>query len=420
MNIIESFRIALIALLSNKVRALLTMLGIIIGVGAVVGMLAIGNGLSNYIAKEFNKLGIGVFYISPQVDSSEPDPDLAPRLTADDAEAIMQPGAVTGVTGIAIEYSGNNTIVSAGGDRYFYPVKGITPGHFVITAQDLGAGRYYTEQEERSRARVAVIGYEVAETLYGSIADAVGQRISINGVTFTVVGVITTEPSQVSSSFESPTETVFVPYQTARSRLFRNEVSTRVDVDQITVQAGSVEAVDVAIEQVRALLRERHRLANYQADDFTINNPEEDAANAQATIIGLNAFLGTIAGISLLVGGIGIMNIMLVSVTQRTREIGLRKAVGARQWDILQQFLIEAIVLCFLGGLLGVGLGYLLSFAGTFVLENVFRAEGSQASVSLSAIILATVISTAIGVGFGFFPALRAARLNPIQALRAE
>lgn len=418
MNVFEAFRVAWVALLTNKVRALLTMMGIIIGVGAVVGMLAIGNGLSNYLTQEFNKLGIGVFYIQPRIDSTDTSVSLSPRLTADDAEALMRPGVAPAVTGVVVEYSGD-AVVSAGADRFFYPIKGITPNHFAIAAHELAAGRYYTPAEEQDRVRVAVIGYEVAEMLFGSIPEALAQRITINGVSFDVVGVLATEPSMVSSEFNSPSETIYVPYQTARSRLFRNQVSTEVDVDQITVQARSVAEVDAAIEQVTAVLRAEHRLT-YQPNDFRIDNPEEDAATAQASIIGLNAFLGTIAGISLLVGGIGIMNIMLVSVTQRTREIGLRKAVGARQQDILQQFLIEAVLLCFLGGAFGVLLGYGLSFAGTFVLEEVFRAEGSRASVTSGAIILATTISTIIGVGFGFFPALRAARLNPIQALRAE
>lgn len=227
MNMFESFRIAWTALTTHKVRALLTMLGIIIGVGAVVGMLAIGNGLSNYIQREFNRLGIGVFYVSPQVDSTDTDEDLPPRLTAEDAEAMMQPGMAPAVATVVIEFS-SNSIVSAGGPRYFYQIKGITANHFVITDQDLVAGRFYTTEEERSRARVVVIGSEVAETLYGSRTAALNQRITVDGVSFDVIGIIATEPSQASSNFSTPQETVYVPYQTARSRLFRNQVSTRV------------------------------------------------------------------------------------------------------------------------------------------------------------------------------------------------
>jgi putative ABC transport system permease protein len=243
--------------------------------------------------------------------------------------------------------------------------------------------------------------------------------MTVNGISFDVVGVMDTKTSQVGGDFNSPNDIVYIPYQTARNRLFRNQLSTRVDVSQVTVQAISTDEVNIAINQVGKLLRIRHRLTS-QSNDFTITNPEQQAEQAKTSIIGFNAFLGIIAGISLLVGGIGIMNIMLVSVAQRTREIGLRKAVGARRWDILQQFLIEAIVLCLVGCALGITLGYMMSFAGTYVLQNIFRAEDSQATVTLGSIILATVVSTGVGVIFGFFPALRAARLHPIEALRSE
>jgi putative ABC transport system permease protein len=420
MNIIESFRIAWTALMSNKGRSLLTMLGIIIGVGAVIGMLAIGNGLSDFFQSEFRKLGVGVFYISPQVDSTDPDVNEAPRLTAEDAEAILGPGAAPSVSNIVIEYNDNAVVSAAGGERFFFSIKAVTPSHFSVVDNDLIDGRYYDQNEERTRARVVVLGREVAETLFGSAGDAVGRRVTVAGLNFEVVGVINLENSIAGGGFITPNEIVYVPYETGKTRLFRNEVSTRVDVSQVTVQARSTEALAPAIEEVRELLRDRHRLTPSQISQFTITNPEEQARQAQTSIAGLNAFLGIIAGISLLVGGIGIMNIMLVSVTQRTREIGLRKAVGARRRDILGQFLIEAVVLCLIGCLLGIALGFLLSIAGDFVLSNVFRAEGSRATVSLWSVILATVVSSAIGIIFGFFPAMRAARLHPIQALRAE
>ncbi|MBC8162900.1 MAG: ABC transporter permease [Roseiflexaceae bacterium] len=416
MNILESFRIAFTSLMLNKVRALLTMVGIIIGVAAVVGILAIGNGLSQYFEKQFAELGVGVFYITPTLSSAASDAGLNAQLNAGDAELLAQPGAAPAVKGVVIEYNGN-VVVSAGGDRYFYPIKGITPNHFTISDNSLGAGRYYSEDEERSAARVAVIGEEVAQALFSSNQAALGQRVTMNGVAFDVVGVLTTQSSQ--AIFNRPTETVYTPYTTARQRLFRNQVDRRVDVSQLTVQAVDKSQVATAIEQVTTLLRDRQRLTG-ENNSFSINNPEQQAQQAQASIIGLNAFLTIIAGISLLVGGIGIMNIMLVSVTQRTKEIGLRKAVGARRIDIMQQFLIEAITLCMLGGAIGVGVGYLMSFAGTFVLQSVFRAEGSVATVTAGSIILATVVSAMIGIGFGFFPALRAANMNPIQALRQE
>jgi putative ABC transport system permease protein len=249
------------------------------------------------------------------------------------------------------------------------------------------------------------------------MASAVGQRITINGVGFEVVGVLTTKDAPGPGG--DPQRAVTVPYHAARSWLFRNEISSRVDIGVMVVQARDASQVDAAIAQVTALLRQRHRLT-YQDNDFTIINVAQIAATVNAIIGGFNAFLSLVASISLLVGGIGIMNIMLVSVSERTREIGLRKAVGARRWDILLQFLIEAIVLCLVGGALGIGVGYGLSFLGTFVLVNLFEAEGAQATVTLGAIVLATVISGTIGIFFGFWPALQAARLNPIDALRYE
>jgi putative ABC transport system permease protein len=416
MSVFESFRVAWSALRTNKLRALLTMLGIIIGVGAVIGMLAIGNGLRQFLDKQFNGLGIGTFYVGPFVDSRKVDERRVPQLTYADAQAILQPGAAPAVKAVAVEFD-SGELVSAGQKRFEYNIRGITPSHFAIADNTLGVGRYYTEAEEREAARVAVLGQQVAERLFGTMSSALGQRITINGVGFDVVGVLTTKPAAGPGG--DPRQTVYVPYHTARNWLFRNRLSPQVDVGFMVVQARDASQVDAAIAQVTQLLRERHRLT-YQSNDFTIINVAQIAATVGSIIGAFNAFLGVVAGISLLVGGIGIMNIMLVSVTERTREIGLRKAVGARRWDILLQFLIEAIVLCLFGGALGIALGYGLSFVGTFVLVGLFEAEGAQASVTLGSIVLATLISGAIGVFFGFWPALQAARLNPIDALRYE
>jgi putative ABC transport system permease protein len=421
MNFIESFRIAITALRANKLRAFLTMLGIIIGVGAVVGMLAIGNGYSQFIQREFDRLGVGVFYINPTVDSTEADENIRPRLTASDAEAIMRPGAAPAVETVVLELN-RNGVIHAGGERFLFGIKGVSPSFFFVGDNPLGAGRYFTDEEEESRSRTAVIGDTVATTLFGNLESAVGQRIFINGTAFNVVGVTTTPQSQAAGAigqFGDPGEQVYVPYATAVSRLFRNEVNSRIDVSSITVKVRDVDELDPAIHQVTEILRREHRLT-YQPNDFQITNPQQAVQQFQAISVGFSAFLGTIGGISLLVGGIGIMNIMLVSVTQRTREIGLRKAVGAKRRDILMQFLIEAVVLCLLGGALGVGLGYLLSFAGSFLLTLLTQDEASRATVSLFSIVLATSVSVGIGVFFGLFPALRAANLNPIRALRNE
>ncbi len=423
MNLIESFRIAWGAMMSHKLRSLLTMMGIIIGVGAVVGMLAIGEGYSAYIDAEFDELGVGTFYVNPQIDTQDDleQETLRPQLTAADAEALMQPGRAPAVEFVVVELN-DFGVVNAGGARYLFGIKGVTPSFFEVGDQSMGDGRVFTEEEERSSARVAVIGDLVAETLFGSIYDAVGRRINVNGVQFEVIGVSTAGQSQLAGAFGrfgDPGEQIYTPYSTARNRLFRNEVDTRVDVSSLTVKARDIESIDEAIHQVTLALRDEHRLT-YQSNDFTVTNPAQLADQARVVTVGFSAFLGTIGGISLLVGGIGIMNIMLVSVTQRTSEIGLRKAVGARRSDILLQFLIEALVLCLSGGLLGIGLGYLFSFGGTTVLYNLSQDPNIRASVTLFSVVLATSISVAIGLFFGLFPALRAARLDPIAALRKE
>jgi putative ABC transport system permease protein len=408
-------------MLTNKLRALLTMLGIIIGVGAVVGMLAIGDGYAQWIDAEFNRLGVGTFYVSPEVDDPEENESLRPRLTAADAAAVLQPGRAPAVESVVIELN-RNGVVNAGGERFLFGIKGVTPSYFAVGDQELGDGRYFSEEEEAASARVAVIGRIVAETLFGSMDGAVGRRISVNGVPFEVIGVSVTKQNQAAGAlgrFGDPGEQIYMPYSTARDRLFRNQVNQRVDVSTWTVKVRDASLVAEGIRQVTQVLREEHRLT-YQGNDFRITDPAQLSAQFRTITVGFTAFLGTIGGISLLVGGIGIMNIMLVSVAQRTKEIGLRKAVGARQRDIMWQFLIEALVLCLVGGLLGIGLGYLLSFGGSALLYSLSQDPSVRAQVTLFSILLATSISAGIGIFFGLFPALRAARLDPIRALRNE
>jgi putative ABC transport system permease protein len=417
MNIIESFRIAFRALLSNKLRAALTMLGIVIGVGAVIGMLALGNGFQGFLNSQFDQLGIGTVYVAPFIDTNRIDVLQTATLTSQDAQAILQPGSCPAVQALAIEWSADVQVL-ANGQRKTYSLRALSPAFFGISPQELAGGRVLNEADDEARARVAVIGRTVAEKLYGGRAVAVGQRIGINGVQFDIVGVLASEPGQISVGSD-PAEAIFVPYQTGISRLFRNQTSDRVNVSFMTVKAVDRSQIDAAIRQITEVLRREHRLT-YQNNDFTIINPEQFAAQASAVMGAFNGFLGIVAGISLLVGGIGIMNIMLVSVTERTREIGLRKAVGARRGDIMWQFLIEALVLCLIGSLAGILLGYLLSLLGTWILVNVFQAKGAQASVQLANVLLASGIAASIGVAFGFFPALTAARLNPIDALRTE
>ncbi|NTW00582.1 MAG: FtsX-like permease family protein [Oscillochloris sp.] len=417
MNILESFRISFRALLSNKLRAALTMLGIVIGVGAVIGMLAMGNGFQGFLNSQFDQLGIGTVYVVPFIDTNKVDIQLDAKLNNADAQAILQPGRAPAVQSLAVEW-GNDVQVISNGQRSTYSVRAISPTFFTISPQKLAAGRLLTTTDDNGRNRVAVIGRDVAEKLYGGQEIAIGQRISLNGVQFDIVGVLASKAGQVSIGAD-PAEAIFVPYQTGITRLFRNNTNSQIDVSFMTVKATDRTQVDAVIKQVTDILRSEHRLT-YQDNDFTIINPEQFAEQASAVIGAFNAFLGIVAGISLLVGGIGIMNIMLVSVTERTKEIGLRKAVGARRSDILLQFLIEALMLCLIGSGVGILLGYLLSFASTAILVGLFQAEGAQATVSLGNVLLASGIASSIGVAFGFFPALTAARLNPIEALRTE
>ena len=417
MNILEACRIAIIALRSNKLRSLLTMLGIIIGVASVIGMLAIGAGFRTFLDQQFATFGVGVFYIGPFVDSRKADKALSAQLTSADVEALGQPGAAPAVKAVAYQWDGQLT-VSSGNKRAQHSVTAVTPAFFSISKNDLGPGRLFYESENREAARVAVIGEDIANKYFGSAPLAIGQRLNVGGVGFDVIGVLVNKSSG-GGPFGDPRLTVYIPYEAGKQRLFRNDMSARIDIQTATVQAVDATRTDEAIAQVTKLLRERHRLT-YQDNDFTVIDLGQIAATVTGIITGFNAFLVTIGGISLLVGGIGISNIMLVSVAERTREIGLRKAVGAKRWDILQQFLIEAIVLCLIGGVLGILLGFGFALLGTFVLVNVFQAEGAVAQVTPTAVLLATGISALIGIAFGFFPALQASRLRPIEALRYE
>jgi putative ABC transport system permease protein len=417
MNPAETIRIAMTALRANKLRSLLTMLGIIIGVGAVVTLLAFGNGFSRFLNAELNSFGVGVFYVLPTIDSDRVDPSGEPWLTAADASAILASGRAPSVRAISYELGGK-VVASAGDLRYRFDLKGVSASYFDIRSPKLGAGRLFSAEEARQSARLAIVGSNVAEQLFGSIEAASGKRLTLNGVTFEVIGVTIDKAGTLTSDGTDPTRRIFVPYEAAVTRLFRNQTTARVDLNQITVQAFSREQVTSAVSEVSGLLRERHHLS-YQNNDFSILNLEQIAAQAGTITNGFNLFLGSIAGISLFVGGIGIMNIMLVSVTERTREIGLRKAVGARREDILFQFLVESVVLSMIGCAIGIGIGYLLAPVGTLLLQGLGN-RAAIASVPLSAVVLATLVSIAVGVFFGLVPAVRASRLHPIQALRSE
>ncbi|MCG8348583.1 MAG: ABC transporter permease [Chloroflexales bacterium] len=415
MSLSEAFRIALSSLLANKLRAILTMLGIIIGVGAVIALLALGGAIQNLVTSELNGLGSNLIFLFGGTNDPEQNRRVPPRLTNEDVAAISDPLNAPAVAVVAPEFS-RRALVTYSATSYDALIAGVTPEYLEVRNAQVAEGVFFDQQALGLRSRMAVLGYRVAENLFPDGSDPIGQRIRINGVMFRVIGVMAERGGSFASNED---DQIFIPISTAQDRLFAPTPGTvlKVEVSVVYVQASSDETVDDAIDQITAVLRQRNNLT-YQDNNFTIVT-QEDLVSSFATITGsITVFLGAIAAISLVVGGIGIMNIMLVSVTERTREIGLRKAVGARRSDIRLQFLVEAMVLSLMGGLLGIALGYGLSTVGTIVLSSF--SENARAVVDLNSILLATLTSIAVGVFFGLYPAIRASQLNPIQALRYE
>ncbi len=413
MSFVEAIRSALRSLAANKLRSALTMLGIIIGVGAVITLLSVGQGVEAYVRAQFESIGTNVLFVIPgQLGEGPPSARTrVPRpLTMGDAEALNDPVRAPSVAMVApqvqrfarIGYGKKETVVQ---------VNGVTLEYFQIRNWPVVEGRLFTEQEIVGQARVVTLGQLTVQRLFGD-SDPIGQTVRINNIPFKVIGIMA---EKGGGSAGSEDLTAFVPITTAQARLFRVRVY-RGDytVSAILVSAVSEDAMETAAREITEILRERHNIQYLDEDDFTVISQKDLISIFGDITRVLTIFLGAIAAISLIVGGIGIMNIMLVSVTERTREIGLRKAVGARRSDILLQFLIEAIVLSLIGGFVGILLGVggalaISQFAGDF-----------QARVTAEAIALATGFSAAVGLFFGIYPATRAARLHPIEALRYE
>jgi putative ABC transport system permease protein len=415
MSLLEAFRIAFTSLAANKLRAVLTMLGIIIGVGAVIALMALGGAIQVLVTSELEGLGSNLIFLFGGTNDPEINRRVPPRLTNEDVAAVADPLNVPAVAAVAAEYS-RRAMVARRATSYDALVAGVTPNYLAVRNAEVASGSFFDEQAVQLRSRVAVLGFRVTETLFADGLDPVGQRIRINGVAFRVIGTMTERGGTFSSNED---DQIFIPISTAQDRLFAPEPGTsrKVEVSVVYIQARDENSIDLAIEQITALLRARHNLT-YQDNNFTLVT-QEDLVSSFSTITGaITVFLGAIAAISLVVGGIGIMNIMLVSVTERTREIGLRKAVGARRSDIRLQFLVEATVLSLMGGVLGIGLGYALAAVGTLLLQGF--SENARAVVDGNAILLATLTSVMVGIFFGLYPAVRASQLNPIQALRYE
>jgi putative ABC transport system permease protein len=402
---------------ANKLRTGLTILGIVIGVAAVIAMLSIGQGAQNSITSSINSIGSNILFVSAGSSArfigggGGNSARNVRQLTMNDVQALMDASQAPSIQAVAPVLQGNNTSVSANGQKTNTSVFGVTTAYAPIRNEQLAEGSFFNDQQVNIHARVAIIGPDLATTLFGRTTNLTGQTLRINGQTFTIIGVL---KSKGGTSFGSSDNQAIIPLTTARDRVVRRTGNT---VDTIYVQAASSQAVTEASAQISQIMRLRHKVAVGE-EDFSVFS-QQDILQTATSITGiLTIFLGGIAAISLLVGGIGIMNIMLVSVAERTREIGLRKAVGARNRDILLQFLVESSFLSLMGGLIGILLGWLISL----IIGQIAAASGTalNPAVSLNAVLLATLFSAAVGLFFGIYPARRAARLEPVEALRYE
>jgi len=408
MNITQSIREAMESLTANKLRAALTILGIVIGVAAVIAMLAVGTGAQDTIIGSISGIGTNLLFVfqgNLQQDLRNEQP-----LTVGDVSAFSDVFQAPHIEVVAPIVTGNIEVAYEG-KTTSVELNGVTPKYESVRNYKLIEGSFITDDNVNGSASVALLGPEVADKLFNRSEFITGETIRIDGQPFRVIGIL---EAKGGGSFGSQDNIVLVPITTARIRLLNRE---RDHVDVVFVQAIDANSVPIVYEEIAQILRTRHR-TELGADDFTIFT-QEDFLSVAGTITNVfTIFLGGIAAISLLVGGIGIMNIMLVSVTERTKEIGLRKAVGARKVDILIQFLIESILLSLFGGVIGIIFGWIISA----VVGRIAAASGTPLtpSVGLNAILLATIFSTAVGLFFGIYPANRAANLEPVEALRYE
>ncbi|MBC8014306.1 MAG: ABC transporter permease [Sporomusaceae bacterium] len=400
----ESVAIALDGLRANKMRAMLTMLGIIIGVGAVIAMVSIGMGVQDKVSSSIAGLGSNLLVVTPGASNAGGSRQAAGSgITLNEKDALAIAQEVSGVNLAAPTVQRSYQVVF-GNQNWTTSVQGATPDIMGVRSYVIAEGNFFTSQDIETRSRVAVLGKTVADNLFNG-GTPIGQTIRINNAPFLVVGVLEAKGESMGGNQD---DTVIIPLKTAQERLMGITY-----VQSINIQATGTDVINQAQADVTALLRARHKLASTTPDDFTVRNMVAIMETADQTTGMITALLGVVASLSLLVGGIGIMNIMLVSVTERTREIGIRKALGARYSNILVQFLIEAVVISVAGGLLGIALGIGASYA-------VSSIAGWKTVISSIAIIVAFCFSVMIGLFFGIYPARKAALLDPIDALRYE
>jgi putative ABC transport system permease protein len=413
MNPWQGALTALDSLTANKLRSGLTILGIVIGVAAVIALVSIGRGAQAQITSQIQSIGTNLVFVRPgsiQQGGVAAGAGSAATLTQEDAEALY---GVPGVAGVAPEVNGAAQVTYLGQNTRTRVV-GVTPDYVSVRSLSLADGEFVSQANVTARSSVVVLGSAVADTLFGGSGGVVGQTVRMNGQPYRVIGVLT---SKGGTGFGSQDDQVFVPLTTAQTRLTGSSRFRGANViSQINVQAASADEVQAVIDGITEVLRERHGTVEGE-DDFVVQNQQDQLSALTSVTTTLTLFLGGIAGISLLVGGIGIMNIMLVSVSERTREIGVRKAIGARRRDILYQFLVESAVLSLAGGFIGIAVGWIIAR-----LMGRVQLGGTAITpvVSLDSILLATGFSIAVGLFFGIYPATRAAALEPVEALRYE
>ena len=401
MKLLKYLRVAFESILANKLRSSLTMLGIIIGVAAVLSTMGIGAGAAASITSDIESQGTNLLTVSASDGSA---------LTMGDAAALADATYYPDLALVAPEYTANATLTN-GENESASQVTGATAEYVVVRNLNIEYGRFLTAEEVDNNVRVVVLGATVAQDLFD--VNPVGQRLRIENEIFQVIGVLEAEGGQ---GFGSNDDRAFVPISVAQDRLFdASRYRGAYTITGIGIQVVSSERLDAAEQQVEQALRMRHRLDSDDDNDFTLSNQASLLETIGSVAQTLTLLLGSIGAISLLVGGIGIMNIMLVSVTERTKEIGLRKALGAHDSDILLQFVVEALVLCTLGGLIGMGISYGIAFAVSLIPNFSFDLV-----ISTQALLLALGVSSGSGLVFGLYPAMRATRLDPIEALRYE
>ena len=408
LNLLQALRIALRALRVNKMRSFLTMLGIIIGIAAVIAMLAVGSGASYVISQQIASIGSNIILVLPGSLTSgglRTGSGGVQTLKAEDSRAIQQECPAVAMAAPIVRGSGQ---VVYGNQNWSTLLMGTTPEMFVIREWNTALGRELSSADNDGASKVCVIGETIVKNLFGD-EDPLGKMIRIKKVPFTVIGVL--EGKGQSPQGTDQDDVVFVPLRTAQRKLMGSQFPDTVG--SILVKARSEEQLPQAEQQTNSLLAQRHRITNGKEPDFTVRNLSEILAVAEQSSKAMSLLLGAVASISLIVGGIGIMNIMLVSVTERTREIGIRMAIGAKRNDILMQFLTEAVLLTILGGVLGIAIGA----GGAMIVSKILTWP---TLISFWSVAVAFIFSAAVGIFFGFYPARKAAKLEPIEALRYQ